>query len=194
MLSLVTLPLIASAEQNDVNVAYLRAALSTIPDRGPVILLASYLPDPGLVEPQGRSTRRRGFVRFSVKDLKTGTVFGSMYCAQDSAAFKKLIAVTKPTAFRFRGYKDYGEANESGIFVDSVEPYAETSSSGESSPTDAARAETRYRVTIVDNATSNRTVLSDVAMGRSYNAGGVTVRIEPVRNERIGVIGPDDKP
>ena len=178
LLSLVAVPLLASAEQKEVNVAYLRAAINTISDREAVVLVATYLPDPGLVEAQGRNERRKGFARFSVKDLKTGTVFTSMYCAQDSAAFKDLIAVTKPTAFRFSCTKDYGESNEPGIFVKSVESYTETAT-GEGAPAAAAPSEARYRVTLVDNVTSNRTVLADVALGQSYSAGGVTVRIEP---------------
>ena len=120
LLCFVAVTSMASAEQKDVTVAYLRAALTTIPDHGSVILIATYLPDPGLVEPQGRRVYRQWFIRFSVKDLKTGTVFGSMYCAQGSAVFKSLIAGTKPTAFRFYGSKEYGESNEAGGFVNSV--------------------------------------------------------------------------
>lgn len=188
ILSLIAAPLIASAQHKDVSVAYLRAALSTIPDRGSVVLRATYLPDPGLIEPQGRGARGGGFCRFSVKDPKTGTVFGSMYCAQDSAAFKGLIAVTKPTAFYFRGYKDYGEANAPGIFVESVEPSTEPSSE----PTDVApqaSPEVRFRVTITDNVTSNRTILADVAMERAYSVGAVTLSIEREPPSRIGGIG-----
>ena len=51
------------------------------------------------------------------------------------------------------------------------------------------QTEARYRVTLIDNATSNRTVLANVTLGRAYNVGGVTVRIDPERNEAIGVIG-----
>jgi len=190
VLSLVALPLIASAQHKQVTVAYLRAALSTIPDHGAVVLLATYLPDPGLVEPQGRGARGGGFCRFSVKDPKTGTVFGAMYCAQDSAAFKGLIAVAKPTAFYFRGTKDYGEANAPGIFVESIEPSSEPS--GEQiSVAPQPPSEARFRVTITDNVTSNRTVLADVAMERSYSVGAVTLSIEREPTGEVGGIGPE---
>ena len=190
MLSLVTVPLIALAEPKEVNVAYLRAAITTLSDRESVLVVATFLPDPGLVEPQRRWGRQGGVAQFSIRDIKTGAVFTSMYCMQNSSAFKDLIAIAKPTAFRFRGYKGDGERNEAAIYVTSVESYTEAAIS-ESSKAGVVPSDARYRVTIIDNATSNRTVLADVAIGRSYNAGGVTLRVEPERNEEIGVIGPE---
>jgi hypothetical protein len=191
LLVLMVSPLLALAQQKEVSVAYLRAAMSSLSDRASIVVYATYLPDPGLVEAYGRYLRGKGYSRFSIKDPQTGAEFASMYCAHDSKAFKDLISVTTPTTFRFYGYKDNVETTQSGIFVESVEPYKEVPPE-ERPSTAPATAASRFRVTVTDNATSNRTVLADVKLGQSYNAAGVTLRIDSEGSVggTIGIIGP----
>jgi len=193
IVSLMVLTSVSFGQRQELSVAYLRAAVNSLPDHQSVMIYATYLPEPGLVQAANRYIRGgSGYSRFSIKDPQSGAEFSSMYCSHDSKAFKDLISVTEPKTFRFYGYKDDVEMFLTGIFVEAVEPYEEPIV--EKTPVSlAASRRGHYRITITDNVTSNRTVLADVTTGRSYVVGGVSISVEPEptpTTEGSGVIGP----
>jgi hypothetical protein len=167
----VILPGLVSAQTKDISVAYLRAAVGTIGDRSAVQLNAAFQPDPGLVEATGNYLRGKGYCRFSVKDPQSGVGFTSMYCRQDSPAFKELINPGAKT-YRMSGYKDYGEQNEPSVFVTGVVALPEK---GGKAGEDKGRT---FRVIIRDNGSSNRTELANVVLGQTYSVAGITLQIE----------------
>jgi len=162
----------AIAQEKEYSVSFLRAAAGSLGDRAPVVVVGAYLANPGLLEAQGFYLRGKGFSRFSAKDTQTGAVFTSMYCDQNSKAFSDLVG-SKTKNYRFYGYKDRGEENESGFFVTRVEAIREAEK-----PAAAPTTAKSFRVTITDNATSNRTVVANVSPGQSYAVGGVTFKVE----------------
>lgn len=192
IVSLMVLSSVSFAQRQELSVAYLRAAINSLPDRQPVMIYATFLPDPGLVQAANRYIRGgSGYSRFSIKDPQSGAEFSLMYCSHDSRAFKDLITVNEPKTFRFYGYKDDVEMFLTGIFVETVEPYEEPIVEKKTASSSASRTG-HIRITITDNVTSNRTVLADVTTGRSYVVGGVSISVEPEpapTTEGSGVIG-----
>jgi hypothetical protein len=168
----VVFPVMVSAQTKEISVAYLRAAAGAIGDRSSVQLTAVFVRDPGLVEATGNYLRGKGFCRFSVKDPGSGVVFSSMYCRQDSQAFKELINAGAKT-YRMSGYKDYGEQNEPAIIVTGVEAFAEKG--GKVSDEKSTRT---FRVIIRSNSSSNRTELANAVLGQVYSVAGITFQIE----------------
>jgi hypothetical protein len=166
------IPGVVSAQTKDISVAYLRAAIGSLDDRSSVQLNAGFLPDPGLVEATEKNMRGKGYSRFTVKDPRSGVVFSSMYCRQDSQAFKELISGGAKT-YRLSGYKDYGEMNEPAIIVTGVGPYTEKPGAG-----GEAKGAKTLRVIIRDNVSSNRTELANAVLGQAYSVGGITIQIE----------------
>jgi len=162
----------ANAQETGISVAYLRATVSALRDNESVTVKGIFMSNPGLEQPTGWNLRRQPICRFAVKDTQTGVVFSSMYCRLDSSAFTDLIAATTPRAFFFKGHRDDGENNEPAIFVTAVQPCTEKIVVSEGT------APTSFRVTITDNATRNRTVLANVALGQAYSVGGMTVVVE----------------
>lgn len=171
----------ASALQSkETSVAFLRAAIGSLGDRAQVQLEALFTPDQGLVETTGTYLRGKGFSRLTITDPRSGVSFSSVYCSQDSQAFRDLLA-SGPQIYRFSGYKDYGEQHEPALFVTAIEPVAEK-------PARMAddRSGRKLRVTIIDNASSNRTEVANVLMGRSYQVGGITFIVEDEPTQRVG--------
>ena len=167
----VVFPVVVLGQTKEISVAYLRAAVGTISDRSSVQLNAVFLPDPGLVEATGNYLRGKGYSRFSVKDPQSGVVYTSMYCRQDSQAFRELINPGAKT-YRMSGYKDSGEQNEPSIFITGVLALPEK---GGKVGDEKGRT---FRVIIRDNASSNRTELANVVMGQAYSVAGITLQIE----------------
>jgi hypothetical protein len=172
---------VASAQTKEISVSYLRAAIGSLDDRSSVQLNAVFMADPGLVDSTGNYLRGKGYSRFSVKDPRSGVVFTSMYCRQDSQAFKELINSSTKT-YRLSGYKEYGEQKEPAIIVTGVVPSAEKGGAVSGGP--GART---FRVILVENASSNRTELANVALGQAYNVAGFTLQIEEESSPAAGV-------
>lgn len=166
---------VAMAQTRDVSVSFLRAAVGSLQDRATVTLEAVYLPDPGLVESKGRNLKGKGFSRFSVRDTRATGVFTSLYCSQDSKAFKELVPLEMAKTVRLSGYKEYGENGEPAIFVTGVEVLADPVK-----PVAVAQEKSNrtYRVTIKDTASGNKTVLANVSPGKSYKVEGIVLEIE----------------
>jgi hypothetical protein len=178
----------STAQTKEISVAYLRAAIGSLPDRAAVQLTALFLPEQGLLEASGSHLRGKGYCRFSVRDPRSGVIFASMYCRQDSPVFKELVASSGPQNYRFSGYKDYGEQNEPSIHVTSAEALAEkpVRIPGE-------KGAKTFRVILRDQAGSNQTELANVILGKTYNAAGITFTVEEEtvpRLEGIGTLGP----
>lgn len=167
----VVFPVVVLGQTKEISVAYLRAAVGAIGDRSSVQLNAVFLPDPGLVEATGNYLRGKGYSRFSVKDPQSGVVFTSMYCRQDSPAFRELINPGSKV-YRMSGYKDSGEQNEPSIFITGVVALPEK---GGRVGDEKSRT---FRVIIRDNASSNRTELANVVLGQAYSVAGMTIQLE----------------
>lgn len=179
-----TLPGVARAQSKDLTVAYLRAAVGSLSDRSPVQFEGIFVPDPGLVETTGMHMRGKGYSRFSVKDLRSGTVFTSAYCRQDSQAFRDLLAAGGPKAFRFTGTKDYGELNEPAVHISTVEAIDEK-------PAKAAQEQKTARAfrVVIKDAANSRTELANVVLGQAYRVAGLTIVIEEEPSPAVDGVG-----
>lgn len=174
----------AAAQGRNVSVAYLRAALNSLPDRGSVSFTAEYSGREGLKQASGSYLRNKGFSRFTVRDPETGLTFNSIYCEQGSAVFNELLKVTGTRRFNFQGHKGTGEGREDAIFVTSAEPVRLPR---DERVEEEEEEEKTYRVTIVDHATSNRTVMVNVELGKEFNLMGATLLIEEEDSDPDGI-------
>jgi len=183
-----------NAQVKEVSIPFLKAAIGSIDNRGRVRVKGKYDAVEGLTETTGRYLRNKGYSRFSVTDLEGRTRFVSFYCHQDSRAFRSLLDTTETTYFIFYGYKERGERGEDAIIVTEVtsipEPEkSEPDNSGVSSPDPQAEKKT-YRITMMDMATSNKTVLVNVELGKPCNLLGTVLIVEEEEPRLQGVILP----
>lgn len=188
--------LVANAATKEVTVGYLQAAASSLTDQTEVTVTAVYPGVASLRDCHGLYLRNDGYSRFTIKDPQSKAVFDSMYVLQTTKAFPVLVKANGQRRMTFRGYKERGEDHDDAIFVTSVEdlgpagppagpaPGTVTGSVTETAtsdvgvlpaPTIPPRA---YRVTITDNATSNRTVIINIETNRPYTVNGTTVVVE----------------
>ena len=165
----------ASAQGQNHSVQYLVAALGSIPNRAAISVQGAYSTQQGMVEARGSYLRNKGYSRLVITDPETGVQFSNAYCAHDSSVFNELLNVTGTRTFVFHGYKGRGEGREDAFFVTSLTAVAEAKPAPASDEADNART---FRVTIVDNETSVRTVLDGVELGKPFNLPGSILVIE----------------
>lgn len=175
VLGVVLAGLAASAQTKDVTVPYLRAAAGSLSDRATVTFEAVYVAGNGMVEASGWTLRGKGISRFSVRDPHSPAVFTGMYCAQDSKAFKQLVAIDGTKVVRFSGYKGDGEGREAGIYVTAIEILATPVKKIEDSGDKAGKT---FRVTVKDKDSGTKTVLANVSLGKTYTVEGLTLTVE----------------
>lgn len=162
----------------EVTVKYLRAAIGSIPDRSRVNFVGDFSVAAGLKEARGTSMRGKGYSRFAVKDPEAPeVVFNSVYCQQDSKAFKALINATGDGRFHFYGNKEQGEDREEAIIV--TDAKLVTDEAGETAESPAPAGPASYRIVMVDHVSSNKTVLANIELGKAYNVMGTTLTLEP---------------
>jgi len=168
------------AQRDDITVRYLRAAISSLQKNTQVSITAEFMATPGLRDVNDVFLRSKGVSRFSIRDPGNGDVFDNMYCRHDSPAFKDLLAANGRRIYRFSGYRDRGESNSDGVFVTRVEFIREIKEDEAAAPAPGETAATppRLRVTLIDNTTSNRSVLFNVQPGQSYKLNGYTVQVD----------------
>lgn len=165
------------AAPEEVSVAYLRAAITSIDRRERVKVTAKLDTERGLQTADYLWLRNKGYSQFSIVDPQSGARFGSMYVSHDSAAFEDLVGAQGSDAFfTFTGERGRGDRKEPAIFVRDVRP-------GRSGAVKArGRAQVSgpqtFRVVLTDVATSNRTVLVNVELGKPYNVLGTRLLIE----------------
>jgi hypothetical protein len=177
----VALALLAGAgwapAQREVSVGYLRAALGSIRDRERVAFEADYLGEQGLREARGAYLRNKGFSRFTIRDAASGAVFDSIYCEHGSSVFKQLLQARSTKRFRFEATKGTGEDRKDAIFVTSAVEVRQAAADTPPPP-DPQPLPRSLKVTLTDHATSNRTVLVNIELGKTYNLMGASLRIE----------------
>jgi len=165
----------AAQAQRAVSVNYLRAALGALADRERISLEAVYVGSQGMDQATETPLRGKGYSRLTLRDPDSGATFDDVYCEHDSRVFNTLLSVQADTLFRFEAYKDDGERRRDAIFLTSATrvrtPPAETASPARAAPR-------TFRVTMIDHATSNRTVLVNIELGKPYNLMGATLLIE----------------
>ena len=169
----------AWAQKKVLTAAYLKASISAIDDRSTVSILGEYRVDPGMAEAKGRGLRNKGFSRFSIRDPRTGAIFTSMYCKQESDVFWKLLRTRDNTRFTFRGEKGRGENREGAIFVDRLEnvllpPKVVAERVAGTEPV----KNSQFRVIITNAETGVRTVLTRVDRGVPVRVDSLTILIE----------------
>ena len=169
------------AIQKTVTVQYLNAALGTIEMRDRVSVTAIYVGSEGMEEAVKGTLRNKGLSRFYIKDQVSGAVFGFMYCDIKSSVFKTLIDINSDEkAFVFECVKSQGEDRRGALIVKSIRTARNVSpqSVAVSGPTARDSAPDKYRIIMINQATSNRTVTADVALGEKYDIMGHTIIIE----------------
>jgi hypothetical protein len=176
----------SAQDDRHLSVSYLRAALGSLEDRTSVSVLGEYVGESGMVEATGYYLRNKGYSRFTIQDPATGVAFGSIYCSHDSSVFNELLTVRGKKRYVFHGYKGTAEGRKDGFFVTSLTAVAVPAAE---SPEVAAGPRT-FRVTVIDQATSNRTVMVNVELGKPLNLMGSTLIIEaePYEPDRIRVL------
>ena len=170
-----------SAIQKTVTVQYLNAALGTIEMRDRVSVTAVYVGSEGMEEAVKGTLRNKGLSRFYIKDQVSGAVFSFMYCDINSSAFKTLINInTDDKAFVFECVKSQGEGRRGALIVKSIRAVRKgaTQSVAVSGPAASGTAANKYRIIMIDQATSNRTVTADITLGEKYDIMGHTIIIE----------------
>lgn len=170
----------AWGQKKVLSAAYLKASVGAINNRSSVTVRAEYLIDPGMVEAEGWQLRNKGFSRFSVRDPNTGVVFESMYCKQESDVFWRLLKAQENVELTFRGEKGSGEDREGAIFVDRVDSILLTphAIAQRIAKTDKADEGGALRVSIVNDETGMRTVLTNVKRGTPVKVEGLTITVE----------------
>jgi len=178
MTSLIGTP--AWGQKKVLSAAYLKASVGAINNRSSVTIRAEYLVDPGMVEAEGWTLRNKGFSRFSVRDPHTGAVFESMYCKQESDAFWRLLKAKQNTELTFHGEKGSGEDREGAIFVDRIENVLLSPSAiaQRIARTEKTADDRPLRVSIVNDETGLRTVLTNVKRGTPVKVEGLTITVE----------------
>lgn len=175
MMAVVTLVAAETAlsQEGSVSVGFLRAALGSISDRASVSVLGEYSGADGLVDARGTYLRNKGFSRFTIREPHTGVTFGSVYCAHNSPVFNELLGVKGTERFVFQGVKGRGEHKEDAVFVTSLRVVR-----GPAAPASVETAPQRFTITIIEQATSNRTVMVNVELGKPVNLLGATLMVE----------------
>ncbi len=183
---------VAHAQSKEVTVSYLQAAVSSLPEQAEVTLTAVFPGVSNLRDCHGHYLRNDGYSRFSVKDPQSKTTFDSMYVLQTSKVFPVLLNASGARRIRFHGYREYGEDRDDAIFVTSAEDLGPAAPAAAATPGTAVvsavtgvevlggpgPAPRTYRVTLVDGATSNRTVIINIQTNRPYTVNGTTVLVE----------------
>ncbi len=181
------------ALHQDVSVKYLVAALGTLKIRDRISVTALYVGSDGMEEAVRGPLRNKGLTRFYIKDPASSAVFDLMYCEVGSAVFKTLIDINDDTkAFVFKGVKMQGENNRGSIIVKSVR-IARNVPKPVSVNGPAATGSTvpdKFRIIMINQATSNRTVTADVVLGEKYDIQGNTVIIQNMndKSSNVGVM------
>jgi hypothetical protein len=176
----------ARAQTREVTVAFLKAAAGSLTMDARVSFTAIYDSERGLVEAGGRYMINKGYSRFRVVDPQQGAVFDAVYCAQRSKVFEQLLNTSGRQAFVFYGYRSRGEFKEDCVIVTDVKPVKLPEK--EAAQAEAATAR-MFRITLVDGATSNRTVLVNVELGKPYSLLGGTVQVDAEPGGGVKVIG-----
>lgn len=181
--------MVRTAMARDVTVKFLRAAVASLNERENVTVEGVYTASDGLNEPRDPYLREKGFSRFAIKDPESGVTFDSMYADHDSSAFRELLKVKEKQTFIFSGYKARGGSLDNDVvYVTSVKAVPNREEEKGSAPPPSPPS--TYRVTIFDSRTTNRTVIANVQLGRTYTVSGIqlTVEEEPRDNTGVGVV------
>jgi hypothetical protein len=174
------MPVSAVAQDKDISVSYLRAAVSSLADGTRVRLPGDYSAAEGLHDATGVYLRNKGYSRFTIRD---GDIeFRNVYCPYDSKAFAELLKVKGTRRFIFSGYKQRGERHEDAIFVTDVEEVPEREQ-----PKDVVQIGKVYRLTMIDNTSSNRTVLGNIELGKPVRFLGTTLVLDEEAQDSGGV-------
>jgi hypothetical protein len=170
----------AWAVHKNVTVKYLIAALGTIDMRDRISVTAAYIGSEGMEEAVRGPMRNKGVAKFYIKDPTSSAVFELMYCEVNSPVFKTLVDINDDTqVFIFEGVKSQGEDRRGSIMVKSIRPARNIPQPVAVSGPDAGNASPdKYRIIMINQATSNRTVTADVELGEKYEIMGNTVIIE----------------
>lgn len=172
----------SAAQREETTIRYLKAAVSSLPKNSTVTVTGEFMLTPGLREVQDVFLRSKGISRFSIRDPQTGDIFDGMYCAHDSPAFKDLLTARSRRLYRFTAYRDRGESRTEGVFVTRVELVRELRDDEDPlpavTPAEGPGMPGRFRVTLIEQASSNRSVLFNVEPGTAYTLNGFTIVIE----------------
>ena len=170
----------AWGQKKVLSAAYLKASIGAIDDRRSVSIRAEYLIDPGMAQAEGWRLRNKGYSRFSIRDPQTGALFESMYCRQESDVFWQLLRAEENTVFTFHGDKGSGEDREDAIFVDRVDSVllTPTAIARRIADQDEQEAAPPMRVTIVNEETGTRTVLTGIKRGTPVKVEGLTITVD----------------
>jgi hypothetical protein len=165
-----------------VTVKYLIAALGTLQVRDEVTVEGIYAGNLGMEEALRGPLRNKGLTRFAIRDPESGALFDLIYCEVGSAVFNTLIKINDEKPFVFEGRRIQGETRQGSILCTSVRTIRRplTSVAVRTPAAGGAIAERpqRFRVIMVDGATSNRTVTADVKLNQRYEIMGNTVIIQ----------------
>ncbi len=165
-----------------VTVKYLIAALGTLQVRDEVTVEGIYAGNLGMEEALRGPLRNKGLTRFAIRDPESGALFDLIYCEVGSAVFNTLIKINDEKPFVFEGRRIQGETRQGSILCTSVRTIRRplTSMAVSTPAAGGAMAERpqRFRVIMIDGATSNRTVTADVKLNQRYEIMGNTVIIQ----------------
>jgi hypothetical protein len=165
-----------------VTVKYLIAALGTLQVRDEVTVEGIYAGNLGMEEALRGPLRNKGLTRFAIRDPESGALFDLIYCEVGSAVFNTLIKINDEKPFVFEGRRIQGETRQGSILCTSVRTIRRplTSVAVRTPAAGGAIAERpqRFRVIMIDGATSNRTVTADVKLNQRYEIMGNTVIIQ----------------
>ena len=177
------------AVRQAITVKYLVAALGTIPIRDRISVTAAYVGSEGMEEAMRGPLRNKGLTRFYIKDTVSGAVFDLMYCEVESAVFKTLINISDDNqTFVFEGVKMQGVDNRGAIIVKSVRVARNVAKPvAVSGPAAGSVTPDKYRIIVINQATSNRTVTADVELGEKYDIQGNTIIIQNMNSQSDNV-------
>ena len=169
----------AWGQKKVLSAAYLKASIGAIDDRRSVTIRAEYLVDPGMTQAEGWRLRNKGYSRFSIRDPQTGALFESMYCKQESDVFWELLKAEGNKELTFHGEKGSGEDREGAIFVSRIDSVLLTPRAVARRIANVKEPETTpLRVTIVNEETGTRTVLTGVKRGTPVKVEGLAITVE----------------
>lgn len=165
-----------------VTVKYLIAALGTLQVRDEVTVEGIYAGNLGMEEALRGPLRNKGLTRFAIRDPESGALFDLIYCEVGSAVFNTLIKINDEKPFVFEGRRIQGETRQGSILCTSVRtirrPLTSVAVSTPAAGGAMAERPQRFRVIMIDGATSNRTVTADVKLNQRYDIMGNTVIIQ----------------
>ena len=155
-----------AAEQNEVSVKYLTAAIGSIANNTKVLVRGSYGDDLESV------ITWKGYSQFRIRD-KEGNRFGFMICKTDGDVFRRLLDTAKgtPLLFECQKYQLEGRFNDCLVVLNfrAVETQ-------KTKPDDSASKD-KYKVTITSTAGS-QTVVTNVSLNAPFQAGSLRITIE----------------